>query len=61
MEIISYGTLPSTLHDATCSNCKTQFRFKESEAQMVSDPRDGNYWTIKCPLSGCNNIVTVKA
>jgi hypothetical protein len=60
MEILHKGELPSEKqYTARCTSCRTQFRFKKGEAQYHCDPRDGDYLSIRCPLPGCTNTVTV--
>jgi hypothetical protein len=51
VEIIKRGKLPGNqVHECTCRDCKTVFRFKEAEAEYVSDQRDGNALKISCPV-----------
>lgn len=60
VEITKKGKLPSEkVYTASCRNCHTQFKFKQGEAEMVYDQRDGNYLKITCPLEGCGHVVTV--
>lgn len=57
VEIVRRGILPEEkVHEATCGNCYTVFRFKQGEAHVTGDQRDGDYMTIACPL--CNKTVT---
>lgn len=61
MKIIQKGKVPSTTLHCTCGHCGTVFECDQSEAQYQSDQRDGDYWRIKCPLSGCGREVNVAA
>jgi PHP family Zn ribbon phosphoesterase len=56
MKIIREGKLPETrTYEATCSNCKCVFEFTPPEANLISDPRDGNYFQVACPT--CSRLV----
>lgn len=56
MEIIFRGKPPGEkVINSTCSNCKTVFRYKESEGKITYDQRDGNFISIACPV--CGNAV----
>jgi len=60
VEIIRKGQLPSEkVYEASCGHCHTRFRFKQGEADYNSDPRDGDYLSIRCPLDGCGHLVTM--
>lgn len=55
MEIITKGQLPGDrLYQQTCTNCRTVFRFKQSECKVEHDLQCTLY-LIKCPLEGCGN------
>lgn len=55
MKIIKKGILPKErMHRAKCYNCKTEIEFKEEEAVIIYDQRDGNYLSITCPVCGSN-------
>jgi len=57
MKIIKYGQLPSQRrYQIECSSCGTIFEFKAEEAAYHSDTRDGDYYSIYCPL--CNYFHT---
>lgn len=50
------GTPPSEIiYETTCSNCHSTFEYKESDATIVSEPRDGSYMKFDCPV--CKSIV----
>jgi hypothetical protein len=56
VEILKEGKLPSERkHVCICATCSTKFKFAESEANYVSDQRDGDAWAIHCPVckTGC--------
>ena len=56
MRIIKSGIKPSErLYQVTCTTCKTEFEFKQSEATFYDDQREGSYYSIKCPI--CNDSV----
>jgi RNase P subunit RPR2 len=56
MRIIKEGKLPEEiLKRLTCSHCHTEFEFAMKEAKYNSDQRDGDYYTIPCPLC-CRTI-----
>lgn len=58
MEIIKRGKHPDEQkYDGTCRNCKTEVRFKKSEAEYVSDQRDGDFLRVRCPL--CSEYINV--
>lgn len=60
MKIISKGTDPATVPlYATCNKCKTQIEFLPHEAKFRSDQRDGDYYTITCPV--CQAAITKDA
>lgn len=62
MEIIKEGELPgSKTYTATCNSCKTVFRFRAGEAKYITDQRDGDYYSVTCPLKGCHSTVTANA
>lgn len=57
MKIIKEGKLPEKkTYKTSCSNCGTEFEFKQEEAEFVSDQRDGDYLKIHCPLPGCAKL-----
>ena len=58
MRIIKRGRDPSAgeIHRSKCLWCKTEFEWETSEARIVQDPRDGNYYEIACPV--CRRIHT---
>lgn len=62
MKIIKEGNLPSERKfTATCSNCKCHFEFLAKEAEYRSDQRDGDFYEVKCPQSGCGRANYVNA
>lgn len=57
MRIIKQGVPPETKEiEATCRNCDTVFAFLQIEAKRVNDQRDGDFWSIACPV--CAKQVT---
>ncbi len=51
MKIIKHGKPPGNQkHTVKCDNCKTKIELLTSEAERVSDPRDGDYYRYKCPV-----------
>jgi len=58
VKILKEGILPGDkVYKSTCRHCDTVFEFQAKEANLVGDQRDGNYYSINCPL--CENICTV--
>lgn len=41
----------------TCMACQCQFVFRASEARVVEDSRDGDYFRVACPACECLNSV----
>lgn len=57
MKIIHKGTDPATKPVlAQCRRCNTQVEFMPNEATYVSDQRDGDFYSVDCPV--CNNEIT---
>ena len=57
MKIITQGKLPEEReYTSTCSYCHTVFEYKEKEAKVTHDQRDGSYVTVNCPF--CKRVVT---
>lgn len=51
IKIIERGIKPDDKEYRTsCSRCKTVFEFVRSEAEYVSDQRDGDALVIECPV-----------
>ncbi len=51
MRIISRGEVPDLKPIRfECNYCKTVFEATRQEASLVSDQRDGNFWTCLCPV-----------
>lgn len=50
MEIIRRGIAPGERsYTGTCATCRTELRFKQSEAKHSPDQRDGGYY-VDCPV-----------
>ncbi len=57
MKIISKGVDPATVPImASCNKCKTTVEFMPAEAQYTSDQRDGDFYTVDCPV--CKSKIT---
>lgn len=57
MKIIKTGRIPEEIeYVKKCHNCGTEFSFKLREAKLDFDQRDGDYYSIECPL--CSKSVT---
>lgn len=57
MKILKHGKPPGDQkHRETCDGCGTEIEFLTSEATRVSDPRDGDFWRIQCPV--CPRAIT---
>jgi len=51
MEILHRGTPPGErLCQGTCAYCGTIVRFVANEGVPYSDQREGDWWTVKCPV-----------
>jgi arylamine N-acetyltransferase len=60
VEIIRKGELPQEKwYEYTCQNCHTRFKFRQKEAKLHDDQREGSWWSINCPLSGCNQACNI--
>lgn len=57
MQVLKRGQIPGErVHRATCSHCKSELEFKQSEGKVTYDQRDGDYVSVTCPV--CNSLVT---
>lgn len=57
MKIISQGEDPAKkVIQAKCSHCGTVVEFEQSEAKLVSDQREGDFYQIGCPV--CHHTIT---
>ncbi|MGJ7500088.1 hypothetical protein ACSFBF_06985 [Variovorax sp. ZT5P49] len=57
MKIISRGKLPDLQPiQAECGYCHTVVEFTRQEARHVSDQRDGDYYSLACPV--CSKEIT---
>jgi RNase P subunit RPR2 len=60
MRIIRRGVLPEEkIYRASCNHCKTEVEFTGAEGRLKYDQRDGNFYTVTCPV--CNNLITKDA
>ena len=51
IQIIQRGVLPAAIRYKTeCRHCNTIFSFLKSDARFTDDQRDGDFYTIKCPV-----------
>ena len=51
IQIIQRGVLPAAIRYKTeCRHCNTIFSFLKSDAHLTDDQRDGDFYTIKCPV-----------
>ena len=51
IQIIQRGVLPAAiLYKTKCRHCNTIFSFLKSDAHLTGDQRDGDFYTIKCPV-----------
>ncbi len=58
MLIVKSGTLPGGQKaEMTCTNCGCVFIAEQKEFSFISDQRDGDFWRIQCPHSGCNTAL----
>ncbi len=61
MKIIRPGQIPEKrIFQHTCDRCGTIFEFAKREATRNYDQREyEEWWTIQCPLIGCDNDCNV--
>lgn len=60
MKIIQRGANPAAEPiRATCRKCQTIFEFHPLEAKYSADQRDGDFYSITCPV--CSQTVAVNA
>lgn len=53
MRIIKQGKNPQDRpFRSTCRYCRTEFEWLPSEATLVWDQRDGNFYSLDCPTCG---------
>ena len=51
IQIIQRGVLPAAIRYKTkCRHCNTIFSFLKSDARLIDDQRDGNFYTLECPV-----------
>ena len=51
IQIIQRGVLPEAIRYKTkCRHCNTIFSFLKSDAHLTVDQRDGDFYTIECPV-----------
>ncbi|VDS07532.1 hypothetical protein PARHAE_00709 [Paracoccus haematequi] len=57
VEIIKRGQPKGErVHDITCRYCDSELRFREHEAKITHDQREGDFMTITCPV--CKGSLT---
>lgn len=57
IKIIKQGQVPAKREFvAKCINCKTEVEFLQEDGEVISDQRDGDYISIRCPM--CNHPIT---
>lgn len=62
MEVIHRGELPEQKrYQAECNYCRSVMRFQRSEAEYVSDQRDGDCLKVICPVCDRPVYVAVRA
>ena len=58
MKILKPGKLPDHKKvKGTCDACGCVFVCERCETKYSSDQRDGDFYSIRCPQAGCNNLV----
>lgn len=51
IKIIHRGVKPDELPiQVSCRSCSTLFEFHQTDARVVFDQRDGDYYSIACPV-----------
>ena len=59
MKIIKEGKRSENVtYRGSCIRCKTEVEFDRHEATKHSDPRDGDYLNVDCPV--CGNEISVQ-
>lgn len=59
IQIIQRGVLPAAVRYKTeCRHCNTIFSFLKSDAHLTGDQRDGDFYTIKCPVCSKDNHIS---
>lgn len=59
MEIVRQGADPVKQHiEGECTRCRTVIKFLPVEARYVPDQRDGDFYSIQCPV--CPNMITAQ-
>lgn len=57
MKIVKHGKPPGNQkHKLKCPNCGTKIECLTSEMKRTTDQRDGDYWSIQCPV--CPRMIT---
>jgi transcription elongation factor Elf1 len=59
MRILETPDVKGWRQELGCSNCGTRVEVEASDLHKVSDPRDGDYATCRCPT--CNHSLTLTA
>lgn len=60
MKIIKKGLVPEELPvQVTCNHCRSILEFLITEARFTSDQRDGDFYTINCPV--CHHDINIQA
>lgn len=61
IEVIKKGIKPEDrMVQGTCSNCKSEMRWKASDGKQQSDQREGDWNEIQCPVCQhkvCGNYI----
>lgn len=57
MKIIKEGKIPTTTIRFYCGNCGCVFECEKGEYTYYGSPRDGDYYTAKCPTCGKLELV----
>ena len=59
MKIVKQGKVDDNIYRGTCRNCGTEIEFDKNEAKYVSDQRDGDFLTMRCPTYRCGMDINV--
>jgi RNase P subunit RPR2 len=58
VKITKVGSRPEDKeYRASCRNCKSEVEFRRNEAEYISDQRDGDFLSVRCPI--CGNLIAV--
>jgi hypothetical protein len=57
MKILSKPDISGWNLKRTCEQCDAELEIEGSDIKFFSDQRDGDSWSIHCPI--CNNVIYI--